>query len=415
MAILRAKIYLLIGLIGYFLFIISQNCWALDQKNKLSVNSSFNFSLADIKQEKYFNQHAKQYNADLDGGVVVKYSKINRDNLEYGAITSLQINSAQRPVSDSLAINHAFIFGKDLEFGEIQIGNNKDVNQKIKVGPAKFAKGSGGINGRYLQYINSAIFTNSDESFILIPQLPIAHGGYASGNFLGQNNHKNIVNYQDQTFGDAKNATKINYFSPKISNWQFGVSFAPNANNILAHPQANKNPDIDLSKIKNIIDIGLNYSNNFDNLGYAFSAIIENAKFDNSKRNNLSAYEIGAVANYFGVTIGGSYGSWNKSLQLKNDQNKADYYTAGIAYEFGHFGTSFTYLNSNFQNNKFEAKSIGFDYKIRKAFTTYIEITKFNFKSKNAKYYNIDHPQSSNLQLKNNQGYVLLTGLLFTF
>ncbi len=392
MANFKAKFYFLIA---YFLLVNSQNCLALAKENKFTLNGDFNFLLSDIKQVNRGTK--KQYDATLVGAIATKFSK-TYDSLEYGATASLEANSAQRPIADSLVINRAFIYSKDLQFGEMQIGNNSDVNQKIKVGPAKFARASGGINGHYLQYINSSIDKNSDQAFILIPQLPIAHGGYG---------YSNIVNYKDRTFGDAKNSTKINYFSPKISNWQFGVSFAPNANNILARSKSNQNSEINLNKIKNIIDIGLNYSDNFDNLGVAFSVISENAKFDNSQRNNLSAYEIATVATYFGFTFGGSYGSWNKSLQLKSDQNHSNYYTGGIAYEFGHFGASFTYFSSDFQNNRFDAKSIGIDYKIKKGFTPYIEITKFNFRSDNA---NGDH-----LQLKNDRGYVLLTGLLYHF
>lgn len=379
----------------------------VDQSN---INGHFNFLLSDFKEN---------YSTDLVGEVRAKAAKVTDNDLEYGAISDLNLNTGHRPVKNSLSVDHLFVFANNTANGEVQIGNNSDAIQRTKFDSTTFTKALGGIKGRYLQYLNPSILSggqSSNPAFILIPALPIAHGGYAREIYSRNSNQKfnqnNIVSSTGQAFGSAANATKISYVSSRsYNNWQLAASYSPNAKNILSGLSSSKDSNIDLSKIKNITDIGLNYFNEFDNLGFNFMVAAENAKFDNdssNKRYDLNAYEIAAAINYFGFTVSADYGLWNKSLQLKDDHSRnSSYYSSGIAYEFGHFATSFTYFNSNFQNNKFEAKSIGFEYKIKKGFTPYIEITKFDFKT-DAKYYN-------NLQLRNRQGYVALTGILFTF
>jgi hypothetical protein len=224
-----------------------------------------------------------------------------------------------------------------------------------------------------------------------------------------------------------------------------GLSYSPDSsqNGI----SSNTAKDLDYIKLKNILAIGLNYVEDFENLAVAFSATAEKAKYQKNKnissiaRNDLMAYDLGFALSYFGFKLGGSWGNWNKSLQPKTGIYSCEYqlttsyssqdcttnskrfrnpyyYTLGLAYQISGFSTSISSIKSNFQNNLFSAWSFGVDYKYSKNLMPYLEITKFAFK--------VDHPQASDIinqasldnksrQLKNNQGNIFLIGILYSF
>jgi hypothetical protein len=304
--------------------------------------------------------------------------------------------------------------------------------------------------------------------FILLPTSPISQGGYAKGfynratdndystsNFNdgsfnnGSTKNGNLVtNHNDGSFGQLENATKVSYYIPRIAGWQLGASFTPDTGNRGSSASFTGDNSGDM---KNVASWGINYSDNFDNLGLALSATGERGSFEQDKtasvkRNDLNAYEVGAMMTFFGFTFGGSYGSWGKSLQPKTGPyscnyngsvaitnqdcsgtnagkkfNDSNYYTLGTAYQFGPVAASVTYLNSQFQKNKYQALSFGVDYKMAKGLMPYIEVTKFGFTSNQPKYLDgstkIDQADlsSSQRQIKDNNGYVALAGILFAF
>lgn len=297
--------------------------------------------------------------------------------------------------------------------------------------------------------------------FIVVAQSPIAHGGYAKG-FYNRANDNNyavdqngnvdynrgnskravLAGYNNGSFNEMESATKLSYYTPRIDGMQFGASFTPDtANNGIASPSAAAVS----GGVDNVVSFGLNYVGNIENIGFALSATGEDGVFSKSKihnndanlqtgRNRLASYDFGAMFTYFGFTIGGSYGYWGKSLQPKsgiyscdydaskslNNQNCSDnsnkfktaqYYSTGVAYEFGHFAASITNFSSIFQNNKYQATSFGVDYKLRRGIMPYIELTKFKFNSNKVQASDV----SDNSQLLDNKGFVVLSGVLFAF
>ncbi|MFT6332431.1 MAG: hypothetical protein ACJAW3_000766 [Lentimonas sp.] len=391
----------------------------------------------------------------------LKFSNITEFNLEYGAAVELDATFGNATENNGFDIEKAFIFAKS-DFGKFEVGSNSSANLKMKVGTEKFARGAGGINGKYLQYINLPMLGNSANSanpicaggvsdaacsniklpqFILIPQSPIAHGGSAKGfysdvNQSGFNKNDNGNEVRDGQISDLADAVKINYYSPRIASWKLGLSLTPDTgNNANSHSISGKNG----GNIKQVIGLGLNYSNSFGNVGLAFSATGEVGKFKNGanngeKKNDLKAYDLGIMTTYLGFTIGASYGNWGDSLEDKYGINScnydeslilsaqncssnnlkfndATYKSAGIAYQFGPFATSLTYLKSNFQENEYQALSFGIDYKMTKGLMPYFEVTKYEFTSNKPR----DSIEASSDQLKDNEGFVGLVGLLFSF
>jgi len=424
----------------------------------------------------------------------IKVAGINEFGMKYGAVVELEANTSTAARNEGFGADKAYIFTES-RVGKLELGNNSAVNHKMKVGPETFARGAGGINGKYLEYINLPMLADSSQvtaaggtaigscggyqldssgtitesgdcstiklpRFILIPESPIAHGGYAKGFYnrtddndytdtnndadYGFNKNKTSSQVRDGQFGDLEDASKISYYTPRMSGWQFGTSFTPDTGNTGTSSTISGDNSGD---IKQAISVGINYSDNFGNLGFAASATAENGQFEQAssattQRNDLNAYDLGFMVSYLGVTAGASYGNWGDSLQpttgiysCNYDSSVAigsqdctaststkfgdsTYYTAGLAYQFGPIATSVTYLDSTFQENNYNALSVGFDYRMAKGLMPYLEVTKYDFQSNQAKGSDIVDQSTldnSMRQLRDNSGYVVLAGLLFSF
>lgn len=445
------------------------------------------------------NRYSNKYDFVNDSEIYIKVGAISDSGLKYGAIVELEADTSPNGRGNGFNADKSFIFTES-KVGKFEFGNNLAANQKMKVGPAIFARAAGGINGKYLEHINLPQLAHSSQSttgnacaggvrvgpdgssiapsrcdnvklprFILIPQSPVGHGGYAKGFYnrtsdtdystddvggnYGSFNRNSLVqggnglNYKNGAFGQMEDATKISYYTPRVNGWQIGASFTPDTGDTGTSAVVSGK---DSGDIKNVVSWGLNYSNNMGNLGVAMSATGESGQFENSKlqapnladqinRDRLNSYDAGLMFTYFGFTIGGSYGYWGNSLQpnkgiyscdydstaaltsqdcssttsAKKKFKSASYYTGGVAYEFGPVAASWTYLSSTFQNNKYEAHSFGIDYKLARGLMPYIEFTKFKFNSNQPKA--SDTTPTTSSQVFNNSGYVGLVGILFAF
>lgn len=347
----------------------------------------------------------------------------------------------QKPSLDQI------FFANEGELGKFEFGNNQAVNQKMKVGPARFSAGAGGINGKYIENIAmpmmrgntsnlcnsstnySAICGNNLPKFILLAQSPIGHGGYAKG-FYAKPFDNSYVNYngslsrdyslsysnyfrsiKDDSFDGVEDATKINYYSPRIKGLKFGISYAHNLSDIGFTTKYKEASMID-DKIglHDVVSAGVNYQSEIDNLDYKISATAEKGITKNPNLNNLFAYDLGVELSYFGFDLGASYGNWGKSLQSKYESKiSANYYTFGFGYAIGPIKASVTNIKSNFQNNIYNSTSIGLTYKIKKDFVSYLEFTNFRFSP-----YRLSDVGSAAL-IVSNRGLISLAGILFSF
>jgi hypothetical protein len=429
-------------------------------------------NLPDGFTQNYFNNSQAIGN---DSQIFFKTSTIAESGAKYAAVAKVEFNVNSDRRNENPNLDQAFFYSEN-NFGKFEIGNNQAVNQKMKVGPARFARGAGGINGKYLEQINLPMLGSSGSvcsggvgdsvcsnvklpRFILLAQSPIGHGGYAKSFYrrgadnsyqsafrdYSDFNRSHFRALKDDSFDGVEDATKLSYYTPRIAGLQLGASYAPDSNN--NGFTANTARDVDLIRVKNIFSFGANYSQDFDNLGVALSATAEKGKTQNSKsaagvqRADLASYDMAGSVSYFGFTLGVSYGSWGNSLQPKNGIYSCDYnsgqnlseqncgsdakkfshpsyYTTGISYQFGPVAASITELKSEFQKNKYQATSLGLDYKLTRDLMPYFEVTKFTFRSNQPMAADLTRQgdiASSQRQLKDNQGYVLLTGILYFF
>lgn len=430
-------------------------------------------TLLDGFSKNNFNQPTSIGN---DSQVYLKSGVKTASGAKYGAVAKFEMNINQDRFSEKPNLDQAFLY-RESEAGKFEFGNNKAVNQMMKVGPARFARGAGGINGKYLEHINLPMLAASSQSgapacaggvgsaacaniklpqFILLAQSPIGHGGGAKS-FYARNttspnspdysayNRSNFRALKDDSFDGMEDATKISYYSPRLEGLQIGASFTPSSGNIGLTKQTAY--DVAAVRYENIISLGANYEHDFDNLEMLLSATAEKAQVKNAKssfgveRGDLFSYDMGASFSYFGFTLGASYGSWGSSMLPKNgiyscDYNSSQnlsaqncssnakkfsnphYYTAGISYQIGPVAASLTGIKTSYEKNDYKAFSLGLDYKLTRDLMPYFEATKFDFHSNQVLALDVTNQGSvseSQNQIRNNSGYVFMAGILYSF
>ncbi len=370
-----------------------------------------------------------------EASLLFKVNGINDYGFKYGAVMELNANTTYDSWNDDLNATKAFIYGESI-FGKIEFGNELGASQKMKVDAATFARGAGGINGKYLNYINlPSIATGAGVNtplFILIPEHPTAHGGFAVGfnnllyfcDYDGSgtiNTPQEMSCYNESAnenyrlnFEEMENATKISYYTPVIFGFQAGVSYTPDTGNKGVSGYLTSR--LDTGDIDEVFEYGITFSNTFYGLGISASLTGQSGKSESkiaspdgsftSFREDLNSIQYGINLSFYGLTVGGSIGNWDTSLYNKNldmDKGEGKYTTFGVAYEFAGFNASFGYFDSEFQDNKYTAYSVGIDYKVANGFMPYIEYTHYKFEP------------ADSINIRTNDGYVILAGFILNF
>jgi len=287
-------------------------------------------------------------------------------------------------------------------WGHFEMGSNDGAARTLKVDAANIARATGGIDGdwSYFADVNSTgggsagSFDTVNGLGVLVtaPRLPVEHGpatGFA--NELWSNDNK------------------ITYYSPKVSGFQLGVSYAADLAN---RGQATNRLDLVAGGTYSARDIwegGLSYEGQFDQIGVAAALTGETGHAVNgSALHNINAWNAGAKVSYMGFSLAGSYGDWSDSFMTTaaGVNPDASYWTLGGAYETGPFGASVTYLSSEAkvtgQKDKFQDVSVGVDYKLAPGLTPFVEYT----------YYDTDVGGST---ANDNQGNVVIIGSQLSF
>ena len=249
--------------------------------------------------------------AGIDADLKIKWNGANNSyNFDYGAEFRLQYKD-NTYYTRGLKVRESYIFIKKDDYGRFEIGRNISASQEMKVGGDTLARGAGGISGQYLDYINlpmlgdasqasgSGVISNSEENvklprFIVKPQHPTAHGGYAKGynnpafsdygRYKANDTHNNIAG----DFGNTQYAPKITYYSPRLAGFKAGISYTDYAGTLTSANDTNQKGDI-----TNIFDWGLSYVNTFNNIGLALSITGENGEF--SETNNSSRKDLNSI------------------------------------------------------------------------------------------------------------------------
>jgi len=360
-----------------------------------------------------------------DTQVDFKIDGKNDSGLGYGGEIDLLADTSTDVQGRGVNASKTMVYMEGSNWGRFELGSNVGADGTMKVDAATIARATGGINGDW------SYFANTGEQFLAQAALPLAYGTLNSSsfyNFTGQHTEENL--------------DKITYYTPRFVGLQLGISYLPDQTNrgqgagpdgfgTAFGPDRTKDH---AGEAANIFTGGINYDNKFGDVGVTLAATGEYGKAQNNLYEDLKAWNAGAKFSYMGVSLAGSYGSWGSSNTLTADHSTGtNYWDIGLAYEYGPFGASITYLDSKFScglgiggleggaengcgaatgDNKFHNISTGVDYKLAPGLTPYAEVSWF----KETTNGDVDgETDSSSEAILNNKGYVIIVGTQLNF
>ena len=183
-------------------------------------------------------------------------------------------------------------------------------------------------------------------------------GGIAGGSW--DREYMFVPGATDYHLGDDGDGYSVQYYSPNISGFEFGVSYTPdtatpttvNASSGTSTNQGNTTNSNDL------ITVGASYAGNFGDVDFAIGGGYATMEQDNL--DEITTYGGGLELGFGAVTVGGAILMREEEFNTGGEIN-ADYYGGGIEYETGPwvFGLSalFTEVDESngAQNDDFEA------------------------------------------------------------
>ena len=398
------------------------------------VNSQFGI----VNQQDAFRKNLKDpsqsYNKNSlanSGSLKFNYDKKSDSGLGYGAYIKLNASTSDSPSGSKNIASEVKLYVED-KFGKIELGNTSPVGSAMEVNSYSLARATGGLDGDWNDWLKNGGVTNNSSknaisgTYLIAPQLPIG-------------------------FDETTKAGKINYFSPNVNGFTFGVSYTPDSK---AKGTVSKNKDVLKNAdggYKNIWQPAVRYETTFEN-GVKFTTAalgefgkakkvsyyddiadidIDSKKIPDVDRKNLKAWQIGAGIDYKGFAFAGAYGDIGKSGAVDADVKRGGkYWSLGSAYSTEKYGISINYMQSKrtgclstvknkkdedkfvkfreTEYNKFEALSIGADYLVMPGFMPYVEVTKFKFKEN-------DNYGTGTDKAKFNKGTVILAGTKISF
>ncbi|MEM1298932.1 MAG: porin [Pseudomonadota bacterium] len=252
---------------------------------------------------------------------------ITLDNgLKFGANIQLEGNTGGDQIDES----YLFVKGS---FGEINLGSENSAGYKMSYGApdVSFYGINSGSHTAAVPFRGNDLFRGTLGSTFL-------ENAGSIGGANGQNN----------------DLQRITYYTPRFAGFQVGVSYARDGsedNSARANCDAggaagNANCDY--------FDVAANYVNSFGDFDIAVSGRYGIASASATGAEDPEVYGFGLNLGFAGVTIGGSFGEQNGTAA-----SDGTVFDAGISYETGPWGFSFTYIHGENHDNDNAAVVIG--------------------------------------------------------
>lgn len=324
---------------------------------KVTVGGFIDFQAATVSDDNDANQRSHGFRNDSE--VSIRVDGKSDSGLGYGAVIDLESDVTADSDGDGLNASRTYIY-LDGNFGRFEMGSNEGATETMRIGADSIAAATGGIDGSWSKFANRPA---TNGSFISTPGLVTETGSL-------------LVN-GDETFG---NANKINYYSPRFSGFQLGLSYTP---------------DIDdrgqtVTRIDNgasygdVFDIALAWEGAWDMVSIAAAITGQFGDADTNTFEDIGAWDAGLNLGYAGFSLAGSYGDWDDSTNASGANAESDYWTLGVGYDGGAFALSATYLDSDVEtgatsSNEFDNLVIGADYKLAPGLTPYAEVSFYEF------------------------------------
>ncbi len=315
---------------------------------KVMVGGVIDFQAGFASDDLDANQRGHGFRNDTEVSFSVHGKADN--GLGYGAVIDLEADVSNDVDGEGLNASNTYVF-LDGSFGRFELGSTAGAAETLAVEADNIARGTGGIDGDWTYFANA-----TGNNFINVPALFAEHG--------------DTLAYGAE---DTYNSAKINYYSPRFSGFQLGVSYTPDLDD--RGQTAARNDTA--GSFGDIIEAGLNYEGEFSGIGFAAAAtgIWGDAE---SGAEDLEGWNAGLATNIYGFNLAGSYGDWGETIGSGAD---ADYYTLGLGYDFGPFGASATWLDSTVDGvtgGDFTNLVVGADYSLAPGLTPYVEASFFD-------------------------------------
>lgn len=396
-------------LIAVVMSVFANNAIAAEAP-QVKLGGSLNTQIGSISNKGRFKHEKSDVTkGELNSTAIVNDTRIFVDvtgkgsnGIKYGARVELFADASASPSGNTNNADRTYLFAESA-FGRLEGGALKGASNQMAINASSIAAATGGVDGAFNNWL---------------PKVK-ADAAPAGSYYSRYQTTPGLPTYIEYISA----ANKINYFSPKIAGFQFGVSYVPDVQMRGTVSQTHVVTKEEGRGYRNVIDASVKYERKVYDVDYAASF---GAEFGDAKRStagdakqDLKAWVAGAKAGYKGFTVAASYGDWMKSgtpkTKVAGKKYGTEHWTLGAAYTYNDFGISATYLEAKRGNsysdlipatqdstkNKFKLLSLGADYKLAQGFKPYVEVSFFEFNRKAEAY--------------NNKGNIALIGTKLTF
>lgn len=358
--------------------LLSSNAFAAsccDEGVKVKLSGSADFSAVAINHAGPKDKRAVSVNKDnfafynTAKVTLGAENKIDEDT-KYGANIALSTSARNARSTPT-----EFFF--ESRAGKLELGSGKSVVDKMKITGGNSAVAAKGLWDT---------FTKVD---------------IRSHNITYLSNMGNYLDTKMRNLNEVEYSRKISYYTPKMSGFQFGVSYVPDSSNVGGstvnenkyHLKNSTAPGY-MFAIKDGIGYGATYENQVnEDFKYKIALVGEHGKVvakiedaakatKNAKFKNLKSYTIGANIEYKDLSVSAAYADYMKSFTSKevDPDVKRDIklYSVGMGYHFDDLGLSVMHFSSKAKENKINATTFGMDYKLAAGILPYAEITPFS-------------------------------------
>lgn len=174
---------------------------------QVNLGGEIKFQAGAIDQEGAFETgpFSRDFKFANDTEVHVNVEGETAEGVTYGAVIELEADITADARGEGLNADKTYLYAES-QYGRLEFGNQTDVATAMTVNSTTIARGTGGIEGDSELYYNPTGILGG--GFLFLPNLPtVAIGGV------------------------TEDATKIIYYTPKISGFQLGVDYAPDSGN----------------------------------------------------------------------------------------------------------------------------------------------------------------------------------------
>lgn len=390
-------------------------------KEGISLSGSVDFLYA-------FSGQADQYKDFADGSIsslrdtsgysnsslTGSYDGVTSGGLHYGGHLTFTDNS-QAPSTNRKRANatvaHTYIESKS--FGRIDMGNDAIAAQSMIITGASVARGGNGSNTETQHFVEvPGIEHGADTGYIIsgkaFPLKEIKKVADATGTpytpaagAVAPTYDVKFITEQDLFISlndnDTEGMVGFNYYSPKFSGFQIGLSYAPSDGTGIEGG----------SDYEDIFSAGLAYEGEIShgmNLNASFVMVQGSAENGTNlaateiQKDDLLSYSLGLVLSYDNLSLAAGYTDNDDSGFDKKSDKYTDEYTGssdawsiGAAYDIGQFGASLTYTQANTDytienstapvsfENQYSNLVLGAEYRVSDGFVPYVEAHFFDY------------------------------------